>query len=200
MAGEIPISTEPSSPSPPDRLAAVQSRFESIVLRRGLIIGGLIVLVMIGLFLSNFAVQKAHWYWGAMFPVFGIVSIWNELAGGAAHERPLWKILLRETAHWLFPIIAVRILFLQHERGQMSSDSVALVIVIVLAVTCFLAGVHFDHSFIWVSLVLTAAALLGTEIETYIWMVALLGVGALVLAVVSTMMLRRPKAAPTPSG
>lgn len=199
MATEIPTSDGPSA-SPPDSVAGVQSRFEAIVLRRGLIIGGLVVLVMIGLFLSNFAVQKAHWYWGAMFPVFGVVCLWHELAGGASRETPLWKILLREVAHWLFPIIAVRILFLQHERGQMSSDSVALVILIVLAVTCFLAGVHFDRSFIWVSLVLTAAALLGTEIETYIWLVALLGLGALVLAVVSVMMLRRPKAVQAPSG
>jgi len=175
-------------------------RFESIVLRRGLIVGGLIVLVMIGLFLSNFAVEKAHWYWGAMFPVFGLVCLWHELAGGAAHERPLWRIVLREVAHWLFPIIAVRILFLQHARGQMSSDSVALVILILLAVTCFLAGVHFDWSFIWVSLVLTAAALLGTEIETYIWLAALLGLAALVLAIVSMVMLRRRNVAPAPAG
>ena len=198
MAGEIPTSTELSTP--PVSQAGVASRIESIVLRRGLIIGGLIVLVMIGLFLSNFAIQKAHWYWGAMFPVFGLVCLWHELAGGAARETPRWKIVLRQAAHWLFPIVAVRILFLQHERGQMSSDSVALVILILLAVTCFLAGVHFDRSFIWVSLVLTAAAILGTEIETYIWLVALLGIGALVLAVVSMTMLRRRKAAPALSG
>jgi hypothetical protein len=196
MAAEIPT----SSALPSDRLARVAARFESIVLRRALIVGGLIVLVMIGLFLSNLAVQKAHWYWAAMFPVFGIVCVWHELAGGAAQEIPLWKVLLRQAAHWLFPIVALRILFLQHERGQMSADAVALVVLLVLAVTCFLAGVHFDQSFIWVSLVLVAAAILGTEIETYIWLVALLGFVALALAIVSSAMLRRHRSAPAPSG
>jgi len=199
MAAETLTSTDPSSP-PPNSPVGFGSRFQSIVLRRGLIVGGLVVLVMVGLFLSNFAVNAAHWYWGAMFPVFGIVCTWHELAGGAAHETPLWKILLREIAHWLFPAVAIRVLFLQHERGQMSADAVALVILVLLAVTCFLAGVHFDQSFIWVSLVLGAAAVLGTEIETYIWLVALLGLLALALAIASMTMLRRRDSVQTPSG
>jgi hypothetical protein len=42
--------------------------------------------------------------------------------------------------------VAVKILFMQHARGQMSTDAVALTIILLLAVTCFLAGVHFDRS------------------------------------------------------
>lgn len=198
MVAEVPPSPE-TSPPRQDRLAGIASRFESIVLRRALIVGGLIVLVAIGLFLSNFAVQKAHWYWTAMFPVFGLVCLWHELAGGAARVRPLWRVLLSQVAHWLFPLVALQILFFQHERGQMSADAVALVVLTLLAVTCFLAGVHFDRSFIWVSLVMVAAAILGTEIETYVWLVALLGLGALALAIVSSAMLRRRSEAPAPS-
>jgi hypothetical protein len=51
----------------------------------------------------------------------------------------------------------------------MSADSVALVVLVLLALTCFLAGVHFDHTFVWLSLVLVAAAIVGTEVETYLW-------------------------------
>ena len=101
---------------------------------------------MVGLFLSNFAVNKALGYWELMFPVFGVACVWHELAGGAAYVKPLWRILLRQTFHWLFPIVAVRVLFLQHARGEMSADSVALVVLVLLALTCFLAGIHFDNS------------------------------------------------------
>jgi hypothetical protein len=188
-----------SAPSP-DRLTSVASRFESVVLRRALIVGALVLLVMIGLFLSNFAINQAKWYWAAMFPVFGIACIWHELAGGAARVTPLWRILLRQALHWLVPIIAVRILFLQHERGLMSADSVAMVILVLLAVTCFLAGIHFDHSFIWVSIVLMIAAILGTEVETYLWLVAVLGAIALGLAILSSTLLRRRSNLPAPTG
>ena len=194
MPAETPTPTaelSPQTPPPPDRLALLAARFEATVIRRVMLVGALMVLIMIGLFLANFAIGKAKWYWSAMFPIFGIACVWHELAGGAARVVPLWRLLLRQSLHWLFPIVAVRILFLQHERGQMSADSVALVILVLLAVTCFLAGVHFDYSFIWVSLIIGLAAMFGTEVETYLWLVAVLGIIALALAIASTAMLRR---------
>ena len=147
--------------------------------------------MIVGLFLSNFAVNKALGYWELMFPVFGVACVRHELAGGAAYVKPLWRILLRQTFHWLFPIVAVRVLFLQHARGEMSADSVALVVLVLLALTWFLAGIHFDNSFVWVSPVLVAAAIVGTEVETYLWLIAVLGAVALALAVISSVLLRR---------
>jgi len=141
-----------------DRLTSVATRFQTLVLRRALIVGALVLLVMVGLFLSNFAVNKALGYWELMFPVFGVACVCHELAGGAAYVKPLWRILLRQTFHWLFPIVAVRVLFLQHARGEMSADSVALVVLVLLALTCFLVGIHFDSSFVWVSLVLVCSS------------------------------------------
>ena len=105
-----------------DRLTSMAARFQAVVLRRALIVGVLVLLVMVGLFLSNFAVNKALGYWELMFPVFGVACVWHELAGGAAYVRPLWRVLLRQTLHWLFPIVAVRVLFLQHARGEMSAE------------------------------------------------------------------------------
>ena len=49
------------------------------LLRRLLIVGALWVLVMIGLFLTNVSHLHARYYWSAMFPVFGILSLWHEL-------------------------------------------------------------------------------------------------------------------------
>ena len=48
------------------------------------------------------------------------------LAAGHAYEIALWRIVLRQTLHWIGPIVAVKILFMQHARGQMSTDAVAL--------------------------------------------------------------------------
>ena len=123
------------------------SRLESIFVRRLLMVGVLGVMVMIGLFLSNYSSEKARYYWCAMFPIFGLACLAHELAAGRACEIALWRILLRQALHWIGPIVAVKILFMQHARGQMSTDAVALTIILLLAVTCFLAGVHFDLSF-----------------------------------------------------
>lgn len=176
------------------------SRLESIFVRRLLVVGVLGILVMIGLFLSNYSSEKARFYWCAMFPIFGVACLVHELAAGRAYEVALWRILMRQALHWIGPIVAVKILFMQHARGQMATDAVALTIILLLAVTCFLAGVHFDRSFYWVSAFLALAAVIGTEIETYLWFVVVLLLIAIAIAVLSAILMRRGSkagAAPT---
>jgi hypothetical protein len=167
------------------------SKIESLLLRRLLIIGVLSVLVMIGLFLTNVSHLHARHYWSAMFPIFGIVSLWHELCGPNSNPGPLWKRILRQVLHWLGPIVAVQIIFLQLARGQMDADAVALVTLVILAVTCFMAGVHMDRSFYWVSAALAFAAVVGTEVEAYLWMLAAIAIVALAITVFAAIALRR---------
>jgi len=183
-----------------DRLAQRAGRLESLVIRRGLVVGALSMMVMLGLFLSNYSSQKSHDYWFAMFPIFGIGCFAHELAAGRAYEVALWRIIVRHVLHWLGPIVAVEILFLQHARGQMSTDAVALTVILMLAITSFLAGVHFDSSFYWISAVLIFAALIGTEIETYLWLVVVLLVLAGAIAIASAVLLHRGRAAAAKPG
>jgi hypothetical protein len=171
------------------------SRLRGVFVRHLLVVGVLGTMVMIGLFLSNYSSLDALYYWCAMFPLFGIASIARELADARAGGTALGPILLRQLLHWIGPIIAVKILFLQHARGQMSTDAVALTTVLVLAVTCFLAGVNFEPSFLGVSALLVLAALIGTEIETYLWLVVLLFLIGIVLAAIGAIILRRAKRA-----
>jgi hypothetical protein len=167
------------------------SKIESVLLRRLLIVGVLSVLVMIGLFLTNVSHLHARYYWSAMFPIFGIVSLWHELNGPNSNPGPLWKRIVRQVLHWLGPIVAVQIIFLQLARGQMDADAVALVTLVILAVTCFMAGVHMDRSFYWVSAALAFAAVVGTEVEAYLWMLAAIAIVALAITVFAAIALRR---------
>jgi hypothetical protein len=186
-----PTIASPPPPAAPAPAPDWMSRLQADLLRRLLIVGALSVLVMIGLFLTNFSRLRALYYWSAMFPVFGLVCLWHELLGSSPEAGPSWKIILRQVLHWLGPIVAVQIIFLQLERGQMDADAVALVTLVILAVTCFLAGVHMDRTFFWVSIALALAAVIGTEVEAYIWMIAALAVVALAITVFAATALRR---------
>jgi len=191
---------DPPSPAsaPPDRFVAWAARVEVSMLRRLLIVGAMCVLIMFGLFLANYSIQRADWYWSAMFPVFGLFCLGHQLIAGDT-GRPLWTVILKQALHWLGPIVAVRIIFLQLARGQMDADAVALMILLILAVTCFLAGVHFDHSFVWVSAFLILVALMGTEIESYLWLIVIIGLVAVALSVLSAILIRRRTTAPVAS-
>jgi hypothetical protein len=175
-------------------------KIEAGLLRRLLIVGVLSVLVMIGLFLTNVSHLHARYYWSAMFPIFGIVSLWHELVGPNINLGPLWKRVLRQVLHWLGPIVAVQIIFLQLARGQMDADSVALVTLVILAVTCFMAGVHMDRSFYWVSAALAFAAVVGAEVEAYLWMLAAIAIVAVAITVFAAIALRRRATQPARAG
>jgi len=180
-------------------MAALAARIEVSVLRQLLIVGALGVLIMVGLFLANYSANAADWYWSAMFPVFGLACLGHQLTAGDTHGMPAWQVPLKQALHWLGPIVAVRIIFLQLARGQMAGDAVAIMILLVLAVTAYLAGIHFDRSFVWVSAILALAALGGTEVEVYLWLVVVIAVLMVALVVVSTVLLRRRPAAGTTS-
>jgi hypothetical protein len=176
------------------------SRLGEGLLLRLLIVGALCVLVMIGLFLTNVSHLHARYYWSAMFPIFGIVCLWHELAGSGGDPVPVWRRILRQVLHWLGPIVAVQIIFLQLARGQMDADSVALVTLVILAVTCFMAGVHMDRSFYWVSVALAFAAVIGTEVEAYLWMLAAIAIVAVAITVFAATALRRRRIEPARAG
>jgi hypothetical protein len=195
------LSKPTQSPSTPDiapaprGFSAWTAKIETSLLHRVLIIAGLGILIMFGLFLANYSPQRADWYWSAMFPVFGLVCLIHQLSVGITHGRPAWQLPLVQALHWLGPIVAVRIIFLQLSRGQMAADAVALMILLVLAVTVYLAGLHFDRSFIWVSLVLVLAALGGTEVEAYFWLMVVVVLLMTALAVFAGVLIKRRTAA-----
>lgn len=190
--------TAPTAP-PPTPLSGWMSRLGVVLLRRMLLVAGLFALVMLGLLLTNLDHLAARFYWSTMFPIFGLVSIWHELVGKHPYEGPIWKLILIQTLHWIGPIVAVRIIFLQLVRGQMPADEVALMTLLVLAVTCFLAGVHMDYSFYWISLLLALAAVFGTEIEAYIWILVVIAAIAVAVAFLAGSALRRTGIARAPS-
>jgi hypothetical protein len=178
--------------SPPqDRFVVWAARIELSLLRQSLIVGVLALFIMFGLFLANYSLSWADWYWSAMFPLFGLVCLGHELIAGDTQGMSASKVLLKQALHWLGPIVAVRIIFLQLAKGEMDADAVALMILLVLSVTCFLAGLHFDRSFIWLSIFLALVALLGTEIEAYLWLIVVVGSLAAALIILSAVLIRR---------
>jgi hypothetical protein len=183
--------SQPMESPPRDKFIVLAAKIEVSLLRQCLIVGVLGVFIMFGLFLANYSINWADWYWSAMFPLFGLVCLGHQLIAGDTRGMAGWEVLLKQALHWLGPVVAVRIIFLQLAKGQMDADAVALMILLVLSVTCFLAGLHFDRSFIWLSIFLALVALLGTEIEAYLWLIVVVGFLAMALIVFSAVLIRR---------
>ncbi len=144
--------------------------------------GVLTLLSAIGLVLTNYRPATALNYWSIMFPAFGLVAVWQVLSH-AERREDMALTLVRIAAHWLGPLLALRLLFLQLHRGQMDADAVGATTLLLLAVTSFLAGIYQDRLFFFAATILALGTAVATEIEAYIWLivvVALLAVGAVI--------------------
>ena len=152
-------------------------------LHRLLLVTGLLTLLSaVGLLLTNYRPATALSYWSIMFPAFGLVALWLVLVRSQRTEN-VAPTVARVAAHWLGPLIALRLLFLQLHRGQMGADAVGATTLLLLAVTSFLAGIYQDRIFFFAAVVLALGTVIATEIEAYIWLivvVALLAVAAVV--------------------
>ena len=158
------------------------TQYKASLYRLLLVAGVLTLLSAIGLLLTNYRAATALNYWSIMFPAFGLVALWQVMAYQVRTENVALTVT-RVAAHWLGPLIALRLLFLQLHRGQMDADAVGATTLLLLAVTCFLAGVYQDRLFFFAAAVLALGTVVATEIQAYIWvivLVAMVAVGAIV--------------------
>ena len=190
-------STVTASPGSADR---PPSAFWHAVHRKLLVAGVLTLLTMVGLFLTIYRPANAFWYWAAMYPAFALIGIAHAVTAPRAEGEGLHFVILRHLFHWLGPIAGLWLLFLQLQGGQMDRSAVGLMTLLLLAATSYLAGVHLDRGFLWVSALLAVGVLLGTAVATYFWLIIAVGLLAFAVVVGAGLMLRRRHASVAASG
>jgi hypothetical protein len=173
-----PGSPAVAQPSPSKR----QSFFQITPARKiGTIAGAImIVLALIGVGLTTSRSEIALTYWIWLVPVYGLLCI--ATAGARQwHEKGLRQLqLVRQVAHWLGIGLALWIDFLIRRAGEETATAAALNAMMLLALGCYLAGVHLEWHFILVGAVLLLATITVAKANQYSWLIFVVGAFAVV--------------------
>jgi len=148
----------------------------------------LVLLSGIGVIVNDYgSAQTAFRIWLWLTPIFGIVS--TIAAWGAAQRRgePVGAILPTQIVHWLGVVGAVMLIYVLQVYGRMTSEAAGSAVLVVLALSAFLAGVHTDWRLSILGIVL-GIAVVGFA---YVERVALVIVPVLVLALVGLFLYMR---------
>jgi hypothetical protein len=148
----------------------------------------LVLLSGIGVIVNDYgSAQTAFRIWLWLTPIFGIVS--TIAAWGAAQRRgePVGAILPTQIVHWLGVVGAVMLIYVLQIYGRMTSEAAGSAVLVVLALSAFLAGVHTDWRLSILGIVL-GVAVVGFA---YVERVALVIVPVLVLALVGLFLYMR---------
>jgi hypothetical protein len=142
----------------------------------------LIALSIIGIAITDFSPAESYKYWVAMVPVFCgacLILEWSRARGKGFK----WTSILRtQLLLWAGLLVAVRLVFEMLHKGRLDNENTGLVILLLLALSVFLAGIHLGWRLCLVGGFLGAALVAATYLEEYVWI--LLIIGLVVLAIV----------------
>ncbi len=144
----------------------------------------LIVLSTVGIAITNFSPFKSYYFWLAMVPVFGLTSLYIGWSKARKRGEGISRIIWVQLLHWGGLLAAIGLIYLLYSTtGRIDNNQLALLTLLSLALTTFLAGVHFEWRFMLVGVILGAAVAGAAFVEQVIWMIIIPIVALVVLAI-----------------
>jgi uncharacterized Tic20 family protein len=132
----------------------------------------LLVLAMIGMGLTESREDGGWEYWIFLILVYGSASV--ALAWRQAKQRaePVWQMIRKQVLHWFGALITLKTLFLLERTDVISREAASDASVIILALVCYLAGVHFQWAFFLIGLFVGIMAITLAYAEQYtVWLI-----------------------------
>jgi hypothetical protein len=198
--------TAPASAAPPSAAAREGSSLFPVAhtWKVASMVGAVMVLLaMLGVGLSTTSSGAAAAYWIALVPIYGLLCLgiaWTRAKqeGGKAHRAAV----VRQLLHWLGIGVALAVDFLVRGTGVETGTAAGLNALLLLALGCYLAGVHLEWIFALVGVLLTLALIVMAKSDQYLWLIFVVG-GVAVAAMLGLYWLlgrvhSRPSAAAVP--
>ncbi|MFZ3328797.1 MAG: hypothetical protein WA231_24295 [Methylocella sp.] len=101
----------------------------------------MMALALFGVARTSIARSALTSYWVILAPFFAVICVitrWRNVEGRAPH----WRLIQTEALHWLAVLAAMYLIFVADVKQMMNSDASALMLLTVLALGTFTAGVH----------------------------------------------------------
>jgi hypothetical protein len=127
------------------------------------------VIGLIGFALVDFQPELVPAYWSIAAPAGFFASAYL----GWRHARRIGQASASEgrryLLHWGAVLVVIALAVLLGKSRAMPSGTLQTVILLVLALGYFTAGVHLDRSFLWVGLLMGAGSVVVTVVSLYAW-------------------------------
>jgi hypothetical protein len=101
----------------------------------------MLALAVIGVAYTSISRQAMTTYWIVLAPVFAVICVitrWRAVEGKGLH----WRLIQTQALHWVAVLVAMYLVFVADVKQMMNSDASALMVLTLLALGTFTAGVH----------------------------------------------------------
>ncbi len=129
----------------------------------------LLVLCFIGIAYTDVAGVRSMRFWMWMIPVFAIAAIIMEWSRYMKGEIDGLHFIRQQVLHWAAVYIAFRVVFSLLEIGRLPTNGAAYVLMTIMSLSTFLAGVYIGWRFLVLGLFIALATVLAAYLEAYVW-------------------------------
>ena len=134
---------------------------------------GLIMLSLVGVFISDFSPIITFWFWLTMIPVFGATAILSAWSHGLESNVSVTRLVLSQIVHWGGAVIALVTTYSLWATGRFTDEHTGYIILLLLALTTFTAGLHVGWRFYVAGIFLFIGGIITTHVKEYIWILLL---------------------------
>jgi hypothetical protein len=135
----------------------------------------MILLALLGVALSSASSSVAPVYWVSLVPIYGVLCIGIAWTRARQDERAVRPELIRQLLHWLGIGVALALDFLIRGAQVETGKAAGLNALLLLALGCYLAGIHLEWIFTLVGVLLSLALIVVTKAEEYVWLIFVVG-------------------------
>lgn len=126
----------------------------------------LLALVGMGLTMSR---EDGGWeFWIFLLAFYAGVSVFWAWQRARRKEQPVWRMVRAQVFHWTSVLLTFGVLVLFERTDIISREATADVALLMLALGCVLAGIHFEWTFLLVGVVLAIMAVALGFLEQYV--------------------------------
>jgi hypothetical protein len=139
----------------------------------------LILLALGGVGLTDFSPARSHLYWLSLVPVFAGACLLLEWMGLRGKGLKWTHVLRVQLLLWLSLAVGVLLVYMLLHSGRLNNESTGLIILLMLAMTTFAAGVQLGPLVMLLGCFLALELVLTAYVKSYVWLI-MIGVAVMI--------------------
>jgi hypothetical protein len=135
----------------------------------------MVLLALLGVALSSASNSAAPVYWVSLVPIYGVMCLAIAWTRARHDERAVRPEIIRQLLHWVGIGVALALDFMVRGTQIETGKAAGINALLLLALGCYLAGVHLEWVFALVGVLLSLALVVITQAEEYMWLIFVVG-------------------------
>ena len=144
------------------------------------VLGLLLALSFVGVAYTDIAGARSLNFWLWMIPVFALAAIVLEWSRYIRGEIDGFHFIRQQVLHWTAVFIAIKLTFILLHIGRLPSNAAAFVLMTIMSLSTFLAGIYIGWRFIVLGIFIALATIFAAYLEAYVWV--LIPIAILIIA------------------